>query len=52
MDLACGTGISGLALKAAGFTCIDGYDFVQAMLDRAAAKGIYRLIPASGVNDP
>ena len=31
MDLGCDTGISGLALKAARFECIDGYDFSQAM---------------------
>jgi predicted TPR repeat methyltransferase len=42
MDLACGTGISGLAMKAAGFGCIDGYDFSPAMLEVAAEKGVYR----------
>jgi len=42
MDLGCGTGISGLALRAAGFECIDGYDFSTAMLEKAAAKGVYR----------
>ena len=39
MDLGCGTGVSGAALKAAGFECIDGFDFSQAMLDQARPKG-------------
>jgi hypothetical protein len=52
MDLGCGTGISGLALKAAGFECIDGYDFSQAMLDRAAAKGVYRQTAIADLSKP
>ena len=52
MDLACGTGISGLALKAVGFECIDGYDFSQAMLDQAAAKGIYRNLAIADMSKP
>lgn len=42
MDLACGTGLSGLALQEAGFSCIDGYDFSPAMLEQARTKGVYR----------
>lgn len=52
MDLGCGTGISGLALKAAGFECIDGYDFSQAMLDQAASKGIYRNLGIADMSKP
>ncbi len=52
MDLGCGTGISGLALKAAGFECIDGYDFSQAMLDKAAAKGLYRDLTIADLSKP
>ena len=52
MDLGCGTGISGLALKAAGFECIDGYDFSQAMLDKAAEKGIYRDLRLADLSKP
>jgi predicted TPR repeat methyltransferase len=52
MDLACGTGISGLALKAARFECIDGYDFSQAMLDKAATKGIYRKLGIADMSKP
>ena len=52
MDLGCGTGISGLALKAEGFDCIDGYDFSQAMLDKAAEKGIYRQTAIADLSQP
>jgi predicted TPR repeat methyltransferase len=52
MDLACGTGISGLALKAAGFECIDGYDFSQAMLDQAEPKEIYRSLVIADMSKP
>ncbi len=52
MDMACGTGISGLALKAAGFECIDGYDFSQAMLDKAAPKGVYRVLDIADMSKP
>ena len=52
LDLGCGTGISGEAFHAAGFTTIDGTDFSQPMLDAAREKGVYRnLIPAD-MNDP
>ena len=50
--MGCGTGISGLALKAAGFECIDGYDFSQAMLDQAAPKGIYRNLGIADMSKP
>ncbi|MFQ5567383.1 MAG: class I SAM-dependent DNA methyltransferase [Paracoccaceae bacterium] len=52
MDLGCGTGISGLALKAAGFECIDGYDFSPAMLEKAAEKGIYRNLAIADLSQP
>ena len=38
----CGTGLSGLALKLAGFTTIDGVDLSEEMLAQAKAKGVYR----------
>jgi SAM-dependent methyltransferase len=41
VDLACGTGRVGAWLKAHGIECVDGVDASPAMLDRAAAKGIY-----------
>ena len=52
MDLGCGTGISGLALKAAGFECIDGYDFSPAMLEKAADKGLYRALAIADLSKP
>ncbi len=52
MDLGCGTGISGLALKAVGFECIDGYDFSPAMLDKAAEKGLYRSLGIADLSKP
>lgn len=42
LDFACGTGISGVALKEAGFRAIDGTDISDGMLDKARAKGAYR----------
>jgi predicted TPR repeat methyltransferase len=42
LDFACGTGISGMALKEAGFTTIDGHDISDGMLEKARAKGAYR----------
>lgn len=41
-EFGCGTGLSGAALRAAGFDTIDGYDISQGMLDQAKRKGIYR----------
>lgn len=43
LDAGCGTGLTGVALKAAGFSGpIDGTDISQASLDEAAAHGVYR----------
>lgn len=42
LDFGCGTGLSGLALREAGFTTIDGLDLSADMLAVARAKGIYR----------
>lgn len=42
LDFGCGTGLSGVALRAAGFTTIDGVDLSSDMLAQARAKGIYR----------
>jgi len=52
MDLGCGTGVSGLALRAAGFACIDGYDFSPAMLERAVEKGVYRKTGFADLSKP
>lgn len=41
LDFGCGTGLSGLALRAAGFTQIDGTDISPEMLEKARERGIY-----------
>ncbi|MBY4892344.1 class I SAM-dependent methyltransferase [Rhodobacteraceae bacterium N5(2021)] len=41
LDFGCGTGLSGAALRAAGFTRIDGTDISPEMLQVARAKGLY-----------
>jgi len=53
LDVGCGTGLSGVALRAAGFSTVDGCDLAQEMLDLAAKRdGIYRDLWLSDVNDP
>ena len=42
VDYGCGTGLVGEALSSQGFTCIDGFDISEGMLDQARAKGVYR----------
>ena len=42
LDFGCGTGLSGQALKAAGFAQIDGTDISAEMLEKARARGIYQ----------
>lgn len=42
LDFACGTGMSGEALAAAGFTTIDGVDISEDSLKVARRKGVYR----------
>ncbi len=42
LDFGCGTGLSGLALRIAGFDCIDGLDLSEDMLKQARGKELYR----------
>ena len=42
LDFACGTGLSGKALRAAGFSCIDGTDVAPGMLRQAEKRDLYR----------
>ncbi len=42
LDFGCGTGLSGQALAALGFTTIDGVDLSEGMLETAAKRGVYR----------
>ncbi len=53
LDLGCGTGLSGAAFRAAGFTTIDGSDFSAEMLALAAAKaGLYRKLALGDLDRP
>ncbi|MFW8592979.1 class I SAM-dependent DNA methyltransferase [Cribrihabitans neustonicus] len=51
LDYGCGTGLAGLALRAAGYRVIDGLDPSPKMLDRARDKGIYRKLDLLDLND-
>lgn len=42
LDFGCGTGLSGLALRLAGFSTIDGADLSEDMLAKAREKDLYR----------
>ena len=42
LDFGCGTGMSGAAMKEAGFANIEGCDLSQEMLSQAAGKNAYR----------
>ncbi|MEM6761037.1 MAG: methyltransferase domain-containing protein [Pseudomonadota bacterium] len=44
LDFGCGTGLSGLALRLAGFDAIDGVDLSAEMLAEARDKGVYRTL--------
>lgn len=44
LDFGCGTGLSGVALKSAGFEVVDGMDISSEMLAKAEARGPYRQV--------
>lgn len=44
LDFGCGTGLSGMALKAVGFDVIDGTDISPPMLEQAENCGAYRQV--------
>lgn len=52
LDFGCGTGLSGVALHAAGFRVIDGLDPTPKMLEGAAATGVYRTLSGFDITDP
>ena len=52
IDLACGTGLSGRALSEAGFTCIDGVDISEGMLEKARETGLYRRLGIMDLSQP
>lgn len=53
LDLGCGTGLSGEALRAGGFSTIDGTDFSEEMLAHAERKpGLYRALTRGDLTRP
>ncbi|MBB5514844.1 putative TPR repeat methyltransferase [Rubricella aquisinus] len=52
LDMGCGTGLSGIALRSAGFEVIDGVDLTQEMLDQAGRLTLYRELRQTDVSDP
>ena len=53
LDIGCGTGLSGLALRAEGFNTIDGTDISEEMLAQARTRhGVYRSIRLTTLDDP
>ncbi|MEL6747930.1 MAG: methyltransferase domain-containing protein, partial [Pseudomonadota bacterium] len=51
-DIGCGTGLSAQALKALGFTCIDGTDLSPDMLALAEETGLYRQLYLGDLETP
>ncbi|RKF15267.1 class I SAM-dependent methyltransferase [Roseovarius spongiae] len=52
LDFGCGTGLSGLALAAAGYRVIDGMDPSADMLERAREKALYRNLDLLDLDAP
>lgn len=51
LDFGCGTGLSGIALRRAGFAVIDGIDPSPEMLEGARAKAVYRRLTLLELTD-
>jgi len=52
LDVGCGTGLSGFALREAGYDIVDGIDISAPMLEEARAKGLYRHLTLCPPADP
>jgi predicted TPR repeat methyltransferase len=52
LDAGAGTGWVGRELRRLGFTHIDGIDYSQGMLDKAAEKNVYRSLRRLNLNQP
>ena len=52
LDIGCGTGLSGEALKSAGFIRLDGTDFSGEMLAMAEQKAVYGRLLKGDVHKP
>ena len=51
LDVGCGTGLSGLALAAAGFSTLAGCDLSPTMLKEAERTGTYRRLVEANLNE-
>lgn len=52
IDIGCGTGRSGVALKQIGVTTVDGCDYSEEMLIRAERTGAYDRLFQANLNEP
>ena len=52
LDLGCGDGLVGEALKARGFTNISGYDISSKMVALALSKKVYKVVQQADLNKP
>ncbi|MFZ2100453.1 MAG: class I SAM-dependent methyltransferase [Oricola sp.] len=52
LDVGCGSGLSGMALREAGFDIVDGCDFSTGMLAKAEKAGHYRRLFSTDLNEP
>ncbi len=52
LDVGCGTGLVGRQLHRHGFTCLNGIDLSQGMLDEAASKGCYQQLTRVDLTAP
>lgn len=52
LDIGCGTGVSGEALQAVGFTHLDGTDLSPEMIAKATEKNIYQSLTLGNLSDP
>lgn len=52
LDIGCGSGVSGLFLRDAGFTELHGSDFSPEMLALAKEKGLYKNLHQADLRDP
>ena len=52
LDVGCGTGLSGVALREAGFEVVDGCDLSPEMLEIAGERGVYRRTFEADLNSP
>jgi predicted TPR repeat methyltransferase len=53
LDIGCGTGLSGAALRAAGFSNLDGSDLSAEMLEKAKSRaGLYQNLWLTDLEDP